>query len=237
LSSAAAQPMATNGGDSDTTNLQRQVYELYGSGKIAEAEHLAFSILDAQSDLTRLDRAALHTILAFCAIANADEESGVRRFVNALQLNPDLTPDPITWSPKVRRAFERAYQEYLKKTEQERQYQGALEAGICRDAASRSLYMPGLGQRLKGQPVKGTMMTALFWVAVGTFIYSEMTLPEARQQYHDAQTSSEAQDRWRDYRNWYRMALVSGSAAAVVYGGAFVDALWTKSDLSEKVKK
>jgi hypothetical protein len=198
---------------------------LYESGRITEAEHLALKILDTRDDLDRTDRSQIHQLLAFCAMANDDEANAMRQFVEALRLNPGITADPITWSPKVRRVFGLAQEEVRKQIVQEIQLKQALEASTCRRAALKSLYFPGAGQRLKGHPNRGGIISALFIGSAAGLVYSQFKLPAARDRYLNATTSQSARTYWKTYRDYYHLSTVTGLAAGAIYLYAFTDAL------------
>jgi hypothetical protein len=87
--------------------------------------------------------------------------------------------------------------------------------------------MPGAGQRLKGQPQKGAVVSIAFWSLAAAFIYTQATLPPARRDYLDAATPDQARLTWRDYRNLYRLSSVTGALSAIIYLYAFSDALWS----------
>ena len=214
-------------GANDTLNSVASLYQLYESGQIAEAEYQAFKMLDASPNLNRTDQANFHLILAFCAAANDDEDNSVRQFVQALRLNPNLSPDPVTWSPKIRRIFNKAYPEYLKELAKERSRRSAFEGELNLQASFRSLYLPGLGQISKQEKRKGITLLAFFGAGSAIFIYSQIELPRARNRYVDASTPQDAVVRWSHYRDTYRTAVISGALAVVIYLYSFADALWS----------
>jgi len=220
----------------DTIEVVRQVVDLYFSGNIDAAENLALKALDNPDDLSKQDRFNLYKILAFCAVANDDVEGGIRRFKSALSLSPNIAVDPITWSPKVRRVLEQARLEHEKQTRQERSYRQGVEAKNCRNASLKSLYLPGAGQISKGHIWEGWIIGSLFWGAAATFVYSQITLPTVRDQYDDARNRYDAVNYWKEYRNVYRISLISGTIAASVYSYTFFDALWRSSEIEELEK-
>lgn len=217
------QPVSTD----DTLNVVNSVIELYESGNISQAEYQALKILDYPEGLSHFDRFTLYRILAFCAVANDDEEGGVRQFVAALRLNPSLTPDLITWSPKIRRVYDRARVQYERQEQVEISDLWAKNAGICRQASFKSLYMPGAGQFRKGHKTKGSIVSILFWGAAATFIYSQIAIPRARDRYDQARTRGEAVDRYKEYENLIDVSVISLGITIAVYNYAFFDALWS----------
>jgi hypothetical protein len=143
-------------------------------------------------------------------------------------LNPNISPDPLTWSPKMRRAFDKALEEYIQRSERERHFRGALEASVSRKAAMKSLILPGSGQWSKGQKQKGTIMGASFWGSLALFAYSQFLLSAARQDYNDASTSQAAADTWLKYRNARYLTSAAGTLTLSIYLYTFADALWCR---------
>ena len=224
----AYEPANKENSASDSVRTVKRVIDLYNSGNIAEAEHLALKYLENPEGLTEFDRFTLYKILAFCAVANDDEGGAIRRFVEALKLNPSLTPNPITWSPKVRRVFLLAVDVYDSQIRRKHLSRQMREADICRRASMRSLYLPGSGQIFKGHKRKGLVVRIMFWGAAATFIYSQAVLPSARDAYLNSKNRLEATDRWMKYRDTYRLSYISGGIVVTTYLYAFLDALYKK---------
>jgi len=220
-----------SGYESDSASVIKRVTGLYEAGSIAEAEHLALRALDNPEGLSRFDRFELYRILAFCAVANDDEQGGVRQFVAALRLNPSLSPDLITWSPKVRRVFLEAKKLFEEQVSKEILTRRIREADICRRASLKSLYFPGAGQFYKKSRQKGFVVSTLFWGAAAVLIYSQAVLPTVRDRYKDSSSREEAGERWREYRDIYRLRFISGGITVSVYAYAFFDALWKRPNV------
>jgi len=199
----------------------------YVEGNISEAERLALKLLTENGRLEVGDKFRLNRLLAFCAIANDDEEAGKRYFMEALKYNPAMTPDPITWSPKIRRVYEEARSNYQKLQSESRMKRYAAEAELCRRASLKSLYLPGAGQYAKGYKLRGTVLGVLFAGAVGASLYTQLKLPDAELRYHDASTREDADARWRDYRDAQYRANIVAAFAFSIYCYSFFDALWS----------
>lgn len=204
----------------------QKAFTLYEEGSIAEAENLAYRLLSEESELTTRQKHELYRLLAFCAIANGDEDAGLRLFVNALRYNPAMTPDPLTWSPKVRRVYENALESYEQQIAEEKKQRLSSIAEMCRRASSRSLVFPGAGQYMKGEKNKGYLLGSLFWTSLGSFIYTQIQLPQVRDDYRNANTTALAEARYDDYRNMQYMVNITGLITITVYGYSFFDALW-----------
>jgi hypothetical protein len=205
-----------------------QVVELYESGKVVDAEHQALKMLDEMPTLSRSEQAELYRVLAFCAIANDDETNGLRHFISALRLNPNLSADPISWSPKIRRIFDQARTEWTQIARAYVEREVSKEAELCRQATLANIFLPGRGQFRKGHTGKGWLHSTLFWSAAAIWLYAEVSLPAAHKSYQDAVTDSEIRTKYNDYRTLSRVAIGSGMVILSVYSYSFLDALWTK---------
>ncbi|NQT34570.1 hypothetical protein HQ587_05225 [bacterium] len=232
----AYEPVNKENSASDTVDTVKRVIDLYNSGNISDAEHLALKYLENPDGLTKLDRFMLYKVLAFCAVANDDEGGAIRRFVEALKLNPSLLPNPITWSPKVRRVFSLAVDVYDSQTRRKQLSRQKREADICRRASMRSLYLPGSGQIFKGHKRKGLVLRIMFWGAAATFVYSQAVLPSAHDDYLNSMNRIEATDRWMKYRDAYRLSYISGGIAVTTYLYAFLDALYKKPVVNSEIQ-
>ncbi len=212
------------------SELVNQVIFLYESGRLDEAEHLALKILDAPGALNRMEQSDIYLVLAFCSIANDDEENGRRHFISALKNNPNLKPDPIGWSPKVRQVFNRARDEWIQIAQAAVQRELSIEAELCRQAAYHSLLLPGSGQIDKGHTISGWIQGALFWGGLATAIYAQASLPALSEKYRDAIYPDKIENAYNEYRAMSRIAIVSSSVTLSIYGYSAIDALWRRPE-------
>lgn len=210
----------------DHLNQINQAFELYDEGRLTEAEHIALRMLTRSDTLNSFDKFNLHKLLAFIAIANDDEEGGRRQFIAALRFNPAMSPDPISWSPKVRRVFDKAREEHIKEESLQQKRVLVLEATVGREASMRSLILPGSGQIYKGDSKRGIVLGASFWGSVALFTYSAINLSQSKNDYLNANTSHDANRLWKDYRNTQYMFNVSGILVGGIYLYTYFDALW-----------
>lgn len=207
--------------------------QFFEEGKISEAEHLALKTLSKPEKLTNSQKFSLYRILAFCSIANDDEEGGERYFTSALLHDPNMAPDPLLWSPKIRRVFDRAKVAYRALQEDVNKAQLSQEADFSRRASLKSLYMPGSGQLMKGQKVKGYTTGLLFWGAASSFIYELNAYPSARSSYYEANSDLDAAVKWKEYRNTQYYVNISGLLTLAIYSYSFFDALWAHPSLPD----
>lgn len=233
IATASAQPEgATSSGRAGDSATVAKVGALYDAGRLADAQFEALKALDANKSLTDLERSQLFQVLGFCAVANDEDDNARRYFVAALRVNPSLSPDPITWSPKVRRVFDRAREEFALIARSEAEQRASREADICRQASLRALYLPGAGQAMKEEWGKSWLVGSAFWLSMGVFLYAEAKLPAARADYRNAIERDEILARYKDYRNLSRLAVFAGGGVAASYTFSFFDALWSRPNPS-----
>lgn len=219
--------------DDEPLNVVESALRLYDMGKLSEAEHTALRALARSDTLNRLDKYNLHKLLAFVAIANEDDEGGKIQFISALRNNPNMLPDPITWSPKVRRVFELARLEFQREQNLELRKMLALEAEIGRSASIRSLIFPGYGQYYKGQRSKSAIIASSFLASASLLIYNYIIQSDLRQRYLDANNPIDAQKRWKEYRDNVYMVNITAIMAISIYSYSYFDALWASPKRNE----
>lgn len=210
----------------DTIGVVLKAQILYDDGLIEEAEYAALKALSQPERLEIWEKGELYRLLAFCAIARDDTALAAKNFLQALHHNPNLIPDPITWSPKVRAAFERAKSMYH---EEERQRLNVLlsrEAIICRDASWRSLIIPGWGQKYRGESSRATIYASWAIISLSSLLYAQAQLPSAHSRYRDERDPNLIERRWETYRNLYRLRTLSLNSLILTYVVSFLDALY-----------
>ncbi len=214
----------------DGSDIVAEVIAYYNGGMISDAELTAHKALDSPEKLSTFERFTLHKILAFCSVANNNDDNAILQFREAIRINPAMKPDPITWSPKVRELFAQAKQESERDAAIEEYYRVTLEADLGRKASLKSLYLPGAGQLMKGHD-RGIYITLLFIGAAATFIYSQSNLPSAKERYQQATELDDIEKQWKRYSDLYHLSYISGTVAGSVYFYAYFDALWSKPSI------
>lgn len=210
--------------------------EYYSEGRIGDAERLVLKLLNEQNQLDGEANFLIYRLLAFCSIANDDENAGIQYFIQALEYNPTMSPDPVTWSPKIRRVFDNARQNYQIHQEQQRLLRFAAEAELCRRASSRSLFLPGSGQMMKGHKAQGALLTTLFIGASAAAIYGQVMLPGAKDDYRNARNTADAERLWQDFRDAQYFANGTGILALSIYCYSFFNALWSHPSYPDSTK-
>jgi hypothetical protein len=207
---------------SDVVN---QVVNYYVEGRFKEAEVMALRTLQYAEDLADVERAELHRLLGFTYVALGEEEKAKRQFVSWLEIDSLASLDPLYISPKIRRVFDEAHEEFmLRKTQQEPPDYTEINRQVT--AAKRSLIFPGLGQIYRGQQVKGYSLLASEIVLLGTFAYCQFNVVRARDRYLSETDPALMQSRYDDYNLYYYGRNTSALLALGVYVYSLLDALY-----------
>ena len=212
------------------TKLIARAQQYYSAGRIDDSEHLALKIITDDNHLTKYEKYNVYRLLAFCSIAADNEEAGKRHFISAIRFNPNMSADPLTWSPKLRKVFDLATSEVKRQRLREAEWVFASEASLGRRASLKSLYLPGAGQLMKHQKRRGMMLGILTFSTVSAYLYGQAYLPKVKDRYHEANSTDLAEKRWKEYRDTRYMVSLIGLTALAIYGYTFFDALWAESD-------
>lgn len=226
-----AQPTIVNGKSNSDMIVRAQ--QNYNAGKIEKAEHLALKIITDDNDLTKYEKYNAYRLLAFCSIAAGNVEAGKKHFISAIVNNPNMTADPLTWSPKLRIVFDSAVAEVSRQKKIEKEWIYASSAQLGRAASLKSLFLPGAGQLMKNQKQKGLTLGILTYLSMASYVYGQFYLPKVRDDYLAAGTPNQAEARWEEYRNARYTVSITGLIALGIYSYTFFDALW--SDPNTKV--
>lgn len=144
----------------------------------------------------------------------------------ALQLNPSLQLDPVFFSPQIQNRLERLRPQIvtLKSTTAP-----AVRYIVLPDprieAAWRSLFVPGWGQRFKGQKAKGK----IFSIAAATFasatIASHLLRRRAEKDYLAATDKNELNVRYDAFNRYHLLRNNLALALGIVWSSQVLDAL------------
>lgn len=213
---------------SDVVN---QVINLYVEGKFKDAEVTALRALQDEQDLADVDRAELYRILGFTYVAQGESVKAKRQFIAWLEIDSLASLDPLYISPKIRRVFDEAHEEFiLRKTQKNPPDYEDIQLRIM--AAKRSLIFPGLGQINRGQQVKGYSLLASEIVLLGAFVYCQVNVDRARDRYLSETDPALMQDRYDEYNLFYHGRNATALLALGVYVYSLLDALYFPPSLS-----
>lgn len=208
--------------NSDVVN---QVINFYVGGRFKDAEVTALRALQNEEDLADVDRAELYRLLGFTYVAQGEHEKAKRQFISWLEIDSLASLDPLYISPKIRRVFDEAHEEFIaRKTSDNPPDYEAINLQV--KAAKRSLIFPGLGQIYRGQQVKGYSLLASQVVLLGGLFYCQINVERARERYLSETDPALMQIRYDEYNQFYYGRNATAILAVGVYVYSLLDALY-----------
>lgn len=207
----------------------------------AAYERLDFSVAEARinaalkvyTQFTPSELSDIHTVYALIFFARNDLENVRSQLSQALQLQPELVLDPVVTPPRLRELF------VAIKTEQKAKVQNSqtvpdVRYMILEDkrpaAAMRSLFLPGWGQRFKGQKKKGLILTGLWGIsAAGTFA-THLARNRAEERYLAATTPDLIETRYQTFDTLHKVRNNLFLAATGIWVYSYADALISRGN-------
>jgi len=172
------------------------------------------SLEDALPVFPAEDMFEVNKYLAFSYSRIPNIEEADKHFRVLLKIRPRWRPDPEESSPEIEEIFMSTRREMSK------------EAGMC------SCFIPGIGQMMKGENMKGIVLLA---ASATTFIWT-ITSWEITNQQHREYLAVEPGDTvllnrtYDRYNNWYHISYVSTGVFIAVYAFTVFDAYRIRTD-------
>ncbi|MBE0433262.1 tetratricopeptide repeat protein [candidate division WOR-3 bacterium] len=191
-------------------NSARQHYENGAYVKsIAELETILPQLNGAENGEAIIE---IHVLLAFNYVAVGDEASAIEHYKKALAIEPKLQIDAYEPSPEVRAVFEEATKER------------AYESAGC------SCLIPGSGQFMRGDDLKGGAIIAVSVTSLASTVISWSIADSKHNLYmslgpDDIDMMEEV---YEDYNHWRKMTILSGTVLLGVYVYSIIDATISK---------
>ncbi len=201
------------------TNLKQQVDSLFAAGEFEQIELLVFRMGDVQSELTDTEFAMIKTTVGFAMIMLDRETDARQYFEEALQIDPELTLDPVMISPKFRIVFDDV-KAALKKEKPEpvkAEYRGASPGSHL-----MNLVLPGAGQLNEGC-LRGTLYLAAQTAATFLLIDQLNKTSDSRAFYLAQTERSAIASAYDDYNRDSKTAWKYGILSGIVYLAAQAD--------------
>jgi len=198
----------------------------YNNGEYESAINELEMALQYLKQLESTDQVEAYKYFAFSYVALGDKEKAKGLFKTALTLNPKLTLDPATVSPKIIKVFEEAKAEM--ELEPAPVEPGPPEPvvpikkqGVSRSSAlMRSCCVPGWGQMYKGHSGKGKKIMIATGITLGASVFSFIMRESAHNAYLDIEASApqtEFDDAYDKYKAWHNIAVFS----VALFGGVY----------------
>ena len=152
------------------------VRDLYRNLQYDEAADLARQAIDRAEVYDADELAEIHLLLSLIHFVRQEPDEARDEFMLAMSLAPNLTLDPVLFPPRAMAFFDEIRQSIVDPSEGGPAFSPRYI--VLTDprpaAALRSAFLPGWGQRYKGQTDKGTAITAGFLASVaGAIVMAE----------------------------------------------------------------
>ncbi len=180
---------------------QSKIY--YNNGEYEKAIAELEKALNVLYKLKQNDRVEAYKYLGFSYVAFGDILKAKESFKKALSLNPQLTLDEATVSPKIIQVFEQAKIEMPKTVivdtvQEEPTYKAVDYTG----ATWRSALLPGWGQMYKGDGNKGAVLMVSFLSCLSGMVVSAIVESRAHEKYREDPSKYSAYNFWHNMTMW-----------------------------------
>lgn len=208
----------------------------YNSGEYEHAISELEKALQYLKQLEEGDQVEAYKYLAFSYVAFGDKAKAKEQFKKALVLEPSLTLDPATVSPKIIKVFDEAKSEMeivspttpvVEPTKPPVAKQEVSTSG----AMMRSCCIPGWGQMYKGHSSKGKKIMIASGITFGASLFSLIIREAAHNAYLDIGEGApqyEFDDAYEKYKTWYNIASINLVLFGIVYVYNIYDVVFTK---------
>lgn len=203
---------------------QVSVEELYQSGNYEKLVEVAPLVL-AQSGTSRSDSVRLQAYYGSALVALGRRQEAIRVFRNLLAQEPDFALNPERFSPKVRQVFDEAKEEFIAKSGPTKTIMMA-DTVLVRPKPRLALAIPGLVQIQNKKTVRGGTLLGLGVLSMAGLALSHFVYNEAHEAYLAADTPAEIIETYHTANSWYRIRLILGISAGVVWFYSFADGVF-----------
>ncbi|MEO0215818.1 MAG: hypothetical protein ABIL14_02240 [candidate division WOR-3 bacterium] len=202
---------AQNGGDGES--LLNQAQQDYEKGEYTKV------ISTLEGELNQFkgdDRVVAHKYLGLSYLALGDNASAKDHFKLLLKMNPKFLFDTtIIKGPGIVKAINEARKE------------------IAREAAFCSCFIPGSGQMIKGEDMKGRIIMLGSGISLAGALYLWTITNNKHEQYLSlGPDDQERMDEYYDvYNRWYHRALLGSTLFIGIYLYNFIDAMFANTEV------
>ncbi len=202
---------------------QVSLEELYQSGNYEKLVEVAPQVL-AEPSTTRADSIRLQAYLGSALVALGRRQEAIKVFQNLLAKEPGFALNPERFSPKVRQVFDEAKEEFRSAS-----ITTIIRADtvLLRPKPNLALAIPGLVQIQRQKSVRGGTMLGLGVLSIAGLVFSHFAYNGAHEAYLAADNPAEIVNAYRTADKWYRIRLIFGISAGVVWFYSFVDGVFT----------
>ena len=206
----------------------------YNSGEYEHAISELEKALQYLKQLEQGDQVEAYKYLAFSYVAFGDKAKAKEQFKKALVLEPSLTLDPATVSPKIIKVFEEAKSEMkIAPTEppvKEPAEPEKIEEKKVLSAGFPYCCVPGWGQMRRGHSSKGKKIMIASGITFGASLFSLIMREAAHNNYGDVGPDNidEMDEAYKTYKFWYNTAAFTSLTFIGIYLYNLYDVVFTK---------
>ena len=206
----------------------------------------ADSIINSQPNINPLELISIYKLRGVAQFSLSDEEGAKISFLNILKIDSTYQLDSTDTSPKIVSFYNRVRNEYRQIFRSQKQNvkvdtvfvpklvnNGGSIDGF-KQAMIRSVLIPGLGHLYLNENVKGTILTSLSLLTIGSSIYFIIDSNKKERQYLDAIDPNVIQNDYNKYNTSYRMRNFSLISFAAVWLYSQIDLLFFSSRISSE---
>ena len=213
-------------GQEEARPLLERIQEAYNQFNYTEVVSLAFQALEAEPPLPQQEQVEIYTYLAFAHVALGKRDEAIQDFKAALELDPNVTLDPMYVSPKIIALFEEV--KSAKEAEREEQrIPVTVEKDKKFEGAWRSLVLPGWGQFHKGHKRKAIAIFTLQAINVSGLVYTQFKMERAHDAYLEAKVESDMDAHYDRYNRFYKLRNYFALSTLMVWLYSHIDAALT----------
>ena len=212
----------------------------------------ADSILNSKPNINQEDLVNIYKMKGIAQFSLSDEEGAKVSFINILKIDSTFKLDSTDTSPKIISFFNQVKNEYSQILGSQKQFvkvdtvyvpkliNNNSSTDRFRQASIRSILIPGLGHLYLNQAVKGSVLTALCVLSIGSSIYFIIDSNKKESQYLSAVDPAVIQSSYKKYNTSYKLRNASLITFAAVWLYSQIDLLffsgkWSKDDSSIQV--
>ncbi len=200
----------------------------------------ADSILKQRAKLKESDVIEIYRFKAIAQYSLQNNDGAKLSFIEILRIDTSYALDSAKTSPKIIGFFNQVKNEYLQllnsrsqfiKTKIDTVYIPKLipdenSAANLKQALIRSVIIPGLGHLYLGENLKGTILTTLSAITIGSAIYFLIDSNKKERLYLNAISPYEVQQKYNSYNTSFKLKDISFISFAVVWVYSQIDLLF-----------
>ncbi len=218
------------------TSLKNQLESFQYNQVIINANEL----LEHKGKITDENLIEIYKLKGIAQYSLQDEMGAKESFLNILKIDTAFSFDSISTSPKIISFFDQVKNDYFQILESEKQiiktktdtvYIPKLihieePSADLKQAAIRSVIFPGWGHLYLGEGLKGTILTSLCALTLGSSIYFIINSNKKERLYLDEIDPTLIQQRYNEYNSSYKMKNISLISLAAVWLYSQIDLLF-----------